>query len=75
MARMYSPGSDEPSGPVDRHPGVPKSYHMQLADQMDQQAGGTSWPGFMRTPKGAIITGVVMLILVAALVMGSAVFG
>ncbi len=41
---------------------------------MDKQAGGSAFPAFMRTPKGAIITFVVVLVLMTLMVMYGAVF-
>ncbi|CAN5568289.1 hypothetical protein BH23ACT6_BH23ACT6_07630 [soil metagenome] len=70
MARMYdSQGDDDRPDPGDQHPGLQKSYHMQLADRMDQQAGGTSWPSFMRTRWGAVIAVVLVVSVAAILVM------
>ncbi len=70
MAQMWDSGQDEEQPHRgDKHPGLQKSYHMDLADQMDQQAGGSAFPAFMRTPKGAIISVVVLLILMALIAM------
>ncbi|MGB3185682.1 MAG: hypothetical protein WBG36_01700 [Ornithinimicrobium sp.] len=63
MARMYdSHGDDQGPDRGEQHPGLQKSYHMQLADQMDKQAGGSAFPTFMRTRTGAVLTVVVVLI-------------
>lgn len=75
MAKMWDSGQDgDQPHRGDKHPGLQKSYHMNLADQMDKQAGGSAFPAFMRTPKGAIITFVVVLVLMTLMVMYGAVF-
>ncbi|MGC1207885.1 MAG: hypothetical protein WA880_08025 [Ornithinimicrobium sp.] len=75
MAQMWDSGQDEEQPHRgDKHPGLQKSYHMNLADQMDQQAGGSAFPPFMRTAKGAIITVVVVLLLMTLMVMYNATF-
>ncbi len=74
MAKMYDSGQEESSHRGNDHPGLKKSYHMELADQMDAQAGGFAWPRFMRTAKGAVITVVVVLILMTLMVMFNATF-
>ncbi|MGB5953147.1 MAG: hypothetical protein WBG57_11630 [Ornithinimicrobium sp.] len=75
MARMWNPPEEhEQPHRSDDHPGLKKSYHMKLADQLDAQAGGSAFPAFMRTPKGAVVTVIVLLILMTLMVMYGAVF-
>lgn len=70
MAQMWDSGHDEDQPHRgDKHPGVQKSYHMNLADQMDKQAGGSAFPAFMRTPKGATITVIVLLVLMTLIAL------
>ncbi len=66
MAKMYDSGQEELSHRGHDHPGLKKSYHMNLADQMDAQANGFAWPSFMSTVRGALITLAVLLLGVAA---------
>lgn len=75
MAQMWDSGQEGEAQPhrENNHPGLQKSYHMNLADQMDKQAGGSAFPAFMRTPKGAVITVVVLLILMTLMAMYGAV--
>ncbi|MGB3762357.1 MAG: hypothetical protein WA966_03980 [Ornithinimicrobium sp.] len=47
---------------------------MNLADQMDEQAGGSAFPALMRTRKGAIAVVVAVLILMTLMVMYNATF-
>lgn len=64
MAKMYDSGQqEEASHRGNDHPGLQKSYHMNLADQMDDQANGFPWPSFMKSGIGAVISVAVVLLL------------
>ncbi len=63
MAKMYDSGQEETSHRGNDHPGLQKSYHMNLADQMDAQSNGFPWPSFMTTGRGAAITAAVVLLM------------
>ncbi|MGB3828070.1 MAG: hypothetical protein WA962_04770 [Ornithinimicrobium sp.] len=64
MAQMWHPPEeDDPPHRGNEHPGLRKSYHMELADQLDAQAGGSAFPAFMRSTKGALITLAVVVLL------------
>lgn len=68
MAQMWDSGQEE-EAPHDgnAHPGLRKSYHMELADQMDKQAGGSAFPRFLQTGRGALISVVVVLLALVLL--------
>ncbi len=73
MAKMYDSGQqDDAAHRGDEPQGLQKSYHMNLADQMDKQANGHPWPAFMCTRVGAAIAVVVVLIAIVFIV---AIFG
>lgn len=76
MAQMWDSGQEEEEAQPHRgnnHSGLQKSYHMNLADQMDAQANGSAWPEFMKSKLGAGIAVVVVLILMTLMVMYGAI--
>ncbi|MGB3764741.1 MAG: hypothetical protein WA966_16135 [Ornithinimicrobium sp.] len=69
MAQMWDSGHDEEAPHRgNAHPGLKKSYHMNLADQMDKQAGGSAFPWFMQTGRGALISAIAVLLAFTVLV-------